>query len=163
MFNECFVEGILTGEPILATTEKGRSACTFVMAVYRDGYGQGIDFVKCKAYGKVADILCIKRRKGDHFLVAGAVRDTKYENYKGQDVRELILHVRFVKFLPKEPVAKYADDFFERYPEIKKLYNQYVKDEKKAYEPENEPAEGAAYKDQENGPDTEPETENGGE
>lgn len=151
MFNECFVEGILTGEPFLNTTEKGKSACTFVLACYRDGYGTGIDFVKCKAYGKVADILTLKRRKGDHFLVAGALRDEKWENYKGQDVRELILRARFVKFLPREPGAKYADDFLDANPGVKKLYNQYVKETHSANEldPSLESAEATLSKDPE--------------
>lgn len=135
MLNEVFVEALLAGEPIANKTEAGKTVCTFNVACYRDGFGKGIDFIKCKAYGKVAEMICTRLKKGSHFIICGAIRQQKYENYKGEDIRELYLHVKFIKFLPAEIQAKYADEFFEANPPLKKLYNQFVLQNK---ETENE-------------------------
>lgn len=128
MYNHVCFEALLTAPPILGKTERGKSCCTFVAACYKDGYGRGADFIKCKAWGKVAEALCETKLRGDHLLIDGALIGNQYENYMGKEVRELIVSVRIVKFLPKEPKARFSDEFFETFPEIKKLYNKFVKD-----------------------------------
>ena len=138
MLNEVFVEALLAGEPIANKTEAGKTVCTFNVACYRDGFGKGIDFIKCKAYGKVAEMICTRLKKGAHFIICGSILQQKYENYKGEDIRELFLRVKFVKFLPKEQTAKYADEFFEANPPLKKLYNQFVLQNKSENENEIE-------------------------
>lgn len=128
MYNRVCVEGILTSTPTLGKTSKGKSSTTFVVACYKDGYGRGADYIKCKAYGRVAEALCTAKQQGDHLLIEGALVYNIYEDYMGKDVRELLISVKLIKFLAKEPRAKYADEFMDKYPEIKKLYNKFVKE-----------------------------------
>ena len=117
-------------DPILQKTPNGKSVVQFMLIHQRASYDSERDFIKCQAWGREAENICNYLKKGSHLCVTGQVWSKHYENYKRDDVYETYLNVREVSFMPTQIKANMADDFFEEYPEILKLYNTFVKERK---------------------------------
>ena len=129
MINVVIIEGRLAAIPSLTKTGNGRSCANFVVAHKREGYGHGVDYVHCVAWGRVADALVKHKTKGDPVIVQGFIRQEVYENWQKQDVREIIVTAMWVHFLAREPEARWIDKYFAAYPEEKKKYNRFVREE----------------------------------
>lgn len=143
MLNITVMQGILANEPILDVTANGTSACRFLLLVDRNGdknkmKGKTVDYFNCNCYGSLADSVANNLHKGSQTIVVGTFRNENYENWKRETVYVQNLVVSTMYFLPKAIKARLADEFLEEYPEIKKLYNKFVKAQKKKEEEETE-------------------------
>ncbi|MEG0528307.1 MAG: single-stranded DNA-binding protein [Longicatena sp.] len=103
MYNRTVLLGRLTKDPNLEKTKSGKSAVTFTVAC---GYGDNVDFIKCKAYDKTAENLCKYQRKGNLILVEAAVKtyvkEIDNERTYYQDI--VANHIQFAES------KNYADD-----------------------------------------------------
>ena len=143
MINIVTLEGRLAAIPNLTKTGNGRSCANFVIAHKREGYGHGVDYIRCVAWGRVADALVKHKTKGDPLIIQGFLREEVYENWQKQDVRQVVGTAMLIHYLPREPDARWVDRWLDAYPELKKQYNTFVREELKTKdelkENENEP------------------------
>ena len=98
MLNICIVEGFLVADPIVNHYDKGKSVATFIIASHHDGYGKGVEYIKCTAAGPVAEAMEKFKSTGDRVIVVGALANRKWENYKKEDVYETVLKAWKVNF-----------------------------------------------------------------
>ena len=102
MLNLVVVEGFLVRDVEVHETPYGKKAATFVISCMRDGYGKGVDFVKCKAFGGYAEALAKYKKKGDRIAVVGSLRYEKYDDYMRREIRELIVRVDKLQFQARD-------------------------------------------------------------
>ena len=60
--------------------------CNFTIAVNRDYDREKADFIRCKAFGKTAEIIGDYLNKGDPILISGSWETGSYENKDGDTV-----------------------------------------------------------------------------
>lgn len=77
--NYCELEGNLTKDLELKTTQNGTAYTFFSVAVARDS-GSGTDFVPIKAFGELAVSAEKALKKGDPIRVVGNVTTSSYED-----------------------------------------------------------------------------------
>ena len=81
--NKSILVGRLVQEPVLKSTEGGRSVADFTLACKRAKKRSKTDFIDCVAWEKVAEIICRYCHKGDMLAVVGERRIEKYERPDG--------------------------------------------------------------------------------
>lgn len=79
MYNKSILLGRLTKDPQIEKTKNNKSVVNFTVAC---GYGENVDFVKCKAYDDIAENLCKYQRKGNLVLVDASIRTYVLDNGK---------------------------------------------------------------------------------
>lgn len=80
--NKCFIGGRLTGDPEMRYTVQGTAVTSFTIAVNR--YKEGADFIRIKAFKKLAETCNEFLRKGSEALVWGRLQIDSYETADGQ-------------------------------------------------------------------------------
>lgn len=90
MLNVCTFVGRLATEVELRYTPNGHAVCTFNLALTRpvpDQNGERkADFIRCQAWGKVAENMANNLSKGDVIGFQSRVQTRSYENQQGQTV-----------------------------------------------------------------------------
>ena len=88
MLNEIILQGRLTNDPELKTTNSGKSVTSFSLAVERDFSTDGekiTDFINIVVWGKTAEFVCNYFRKGRQMLVRGSLQTRKYQTQNGEN------------------------------------------------------------------------------
>lgn len=86
--NHIVIQGRLTAEPELRTTQSGTPVASFTVAVDRDYIGQdngerGADFISCVAWRKTGEFVSKYFRKGSMIVVSGRLQSRKWEDRDG--------------------------------------------------------------------------------
>lgn len=86
----------------LKQTANGKSYLGFTLAVNRpkkeDGT-QEADFIRCKTFGKTAELLNQYQHKGNRLGVVGTIQTGSYQNQEGQTVYTTDVLVNRIEFL----------------------------------------------------------------
>lgn len=87
MLNISAIQGRLTADPELKTTQSGVSVTSFTLAVERNYAPQGqerqTDFINVVAWRGTAEFVCKYFCKGDMMAVSGAIQTRNYEDRQG--------------------------------------------------------------------------------
>lgn len=108
--NKVILIGRLTKESELKYTEKELAICEFSLAVDREYKKDEADFIKCKTFGKLGEILNKYTKKGDLIAVSGRMQTGNYEK-EGKKVYTTEVIVDSIKLLQqkKEEENPYKD------------------------------------------------------
>lgn len=88
-YNKVILEGRLTADPELRTTQSGVEYCNFTMAVdrnFKNGEERLADFPTLKAWRGTAGFIAKYFKKGDPILVEGRLETSQYEADDGRTV-----------------------------------------------------------------------------
>lgn len=88
-YNRVILEGRLTADPELHTTQSGVEYCNFTMAVdrnFKNGEERLADFPTLKAWRGTAKFISSYFKKGDPILVDGRLETSKFEGDDGRTV-----------------------------------------------------------------------------
>ncbi|WP_317300785.1 single-stranded DNA-binding protein [Allobaculum stercoricanis] len=86
----------------LKQTQSGTAMCSFTLAVNRpkkQGEEQQADFIRCKTFGKTAELLNQYQHKGNRLGVVGTIQTGSYQNQDGQTVYTTDVMVNRIEFL----------------------------------------------------------------
>lgn len=86
----------------LKQTQSGTAMCSFTLAVNRpkkQGEEQQADFIRCKTFGKTAELLNQYQHKGNRLGVVGTIQTGSYQNQEGQTIYTTDVMVNRVEFL----------------------------------------------------------------
>lgn len=86
----------------LKRTQSGTAMCSFTLAVNRpkkQGEEQQADFIRCKTFGKTAELLSQYQRKGNRIGVEGPIQTGSYQNQQGQTIYTTDVMVNRIEFL----------------------------------------------------------------
>lgn len=90
MLNNTTLVGRLTKDPDLKYTQSGKAVAQFTLAVTRDFKNADgeydADFINCVMWGKPAEMLADRVKKGERISLAGRIQTRNYENNDGQRV-----------------------------------------------------------------------------
>ena len=78
--NKTILMGRMTADPVMRSTQSGKSVCDFSIAV-DDGYGEQkyTSFINCTAWQKTAEAIHKFVTKGQRILICGRLRQEKWE------------------------------------------------------------------------------------
>jgi single-strand DNA-binding protein len=100
--NRVILMGNICADPEMRTTDSGKSACNFRIAVrrnYKNANGEHeSDFLTCKAYGGTADFVNKYFVKGSKIIVEGTIQTsswTKDDGSKGYATDIIVSSVEF--------------------------------------------------------------------
>lgn len=87
MLNVITIQGRLTKEPELRTTQNGVTVATFTVACEQDfvpqGGERGADFIDCVAWRGCGEFVCKYFQKGSMIVVTGRLQSRKWEDRDG--------------------------------------------------------------------------------
>ena len=86
----------------LKQTQSGTAMCSFTLAVNRtkkQGEEQQADFIRCKTFGKTAELLNQYQHKGNRLGVVGTIQTGSYQNQDGQTIYTTDVMVNRIEFL----------------------------------------------------------------
>jgi len=95
--NNATVVGRLTTYPKMLTTETTKIAM-FTLAV-NNGKDQKADFIKCKAFGKLAEVMEKNVGKGQEVGVVGRIKSGQYTNKEGVEVYTTEINVNSLQII----------------------------------------------------------------
>lgn len=98
--NKVILLGRLTDDPKLSTTPKGVSVASFSIAINRPT--EGVDFPRCKAWGKTAEFICRYFHKGNTILITDARIETGSYEKNGTKVYTTDVVAEKVDFVDKK-------------------------------------------------------------
>lgn len=88
MLNKVTLQGRLTKDPEVRSTQSQTPFCSFTLAVersFKDANGQrATDFINCTAWRNSATLLGQYFHKGDMLIVTGSLQVRKYDDQNGQ-------------------------------------------------------------------------------
>ena len=88
MLNEIILQGRLTNDPELKTTNSGKSVCSFTLAVERDFSTDGdkiTDFINIVTWNKTAEFVSRYFAKGKQMIAKGSLQTRKYQTQNGDN------------------------------------------------------------------------------
>lgn len=88
MLNEIILQGRLTTDAELKTTNSGKSVCSFTLAVERDFSTDGdkvTDFINIVTWGKTAEFVSRYFAKGKQMIAKGSLQTRKYQTQNGEN------------------------------------------------------------------------------
>lgn len=99
----------------LKQTQSGIAMCSFTLAVNRpkkQGEEQQADFIRCKTFGKTAELLNQYQHKENRLGVVGTIQTGSYQNQDGQTIYTTDVMVNRIEFLEskKEQNASQAQN-----------------------------------------------------
>ena len=119
MFNSVVLQGRLTADPELKTTNSGKSVISFSLAVERDFTTNGekeTDFINIVAWNGTAEFISKFFQKGKQMLLRGSLQVRKYQTQNGENrqVTEVIADkVYFCGDKGKDPLAEFKNEVDE--------------------------------------------------
>lgn len=87
--NTATISGNVTRDPELRTFDSGTTKAAFAVAVNRrrksgDEYVDDVSFIDVEAWGKFAELIGRKVRKGDHVTIQGRLEQQSWESDAGK-------------------------------------------------------------------------------
>lgn len=107
MINSVVLTGRLTKDPETKMTQNGKQVSSFTLAVNRTK--EQTDFIRCKAFGKTAELAGQYLRKGSLVGVTGSIWTGSYQNQQGATVYTTDVVVNQLTFLEKAPERQNAN------------------------------------------------------
>lgn len=120
-YNRVILEGRLTSDPELRTTQSGVEFCNFTMAVdrnFKNGEERLADFPTLKAWRETAGFIAKYFKKGDPILVDGRLETSKYQDKDGKTIYRTDVVVENATFTISKPKSEFQEE------------KQYAADEK---------------------------------
>ena len=77
-------------------------ATTFDIATNRKYNRDEVDFITCKAYGNLGEIIDKYSKKGDRILIRGVLQIDKYQNKENQTRIKPIIQIEEIEFIEKK-------------------------------------------------------------
>lgn len=74
----------------------------FDIATNRKYKRDEVDFITCKAYGKLGEIIDKYSKKGDRILIRGILQIDKYKNKENQTITKPIIQIEEIEFIEKK-------------------------------------------------------------
>ena len=113
MINTVVIQGRLTRDPELKTTQSGTSVVSFSIANQRsyakDGTDRKTDFYDVLAWRQTAEFICRNFRKGQMIGITGRLQTDSYTNREGKTVTRTEILAEQADFLEsKKTVDVYA-------------------------------------------------------
>jgi single-strand DNA-binding protein len=96
------IEGYVTHDPVLRTTKTGKNICMFSVAINHFSNPDSsprVSFIDIETWEKTADLCAKSVAKGKHILVAGSLRQDRWEGKDGKTQSKLKLVGTQVRFL----------------------------------------------------------------
>ncbi len=100
--NKVEIDGFVTRDPQIKETKSGKSLCTFTLAM---NHHSGVDatprvsYIDIETWSSLADLCAQNVKKGKKVLVAGKLRQDRWEGKEGKMQSRIILVGREVRFL----------------------------------------------------------------
>lgn len=85
MLNHIDIQGRLTNEPDLRTTQNGDSVASFTIACDRDYDRSKADFVNCVAWRKTGEFISKYFHKGSLATISGRLQSRKWQDRDGNN------------------------------------------------------------------------------
>lgn len=85
MLNHIDIQGRLTNEPDLRTTQNGDSVASFTIACDRDYDRSKADFVNCVAWRKTGEFVSKYFHKGSLATISGRLQSRKWQDRDGNN------------------------------------------------------------------------------
>jgi len=100
--NAVTVEGFTTSDPVIRQTKNGKSLCSFAVTVRH--YSQGgaepkVSFFDVETWDHLADFCSANISKGKRILVAGELRQERWDGEDGKHRSRIKLVAREVRFI----------------------------------------------------------------
>ncbi len=109
--NNAVIIGRLTKDPETRYTGGQMAVCNFTVAVDRITKGEKTaDFIKCAAFGKLAENVQMFTHKGDRVGVLGSISTGSYTDKNGATVYTTEIIADRVEFLEKKTPVNIPDD-----------------------------------------------------
>lgn len=86
MLNKAMLQGRLTADPELRSTQSGISVTPFTLAVprsYKKDGEQETDFINCVAWRSTAEFVCKYFQKGQQAVIDGSIQTRSYTDKQG--------------------------------------------------------------------------------
>jgi len=105
--NSVLLEGNLVRDAQIRTTSNGKQVCTFTLATNRyfkqgDSFEQEVSFVDVSCWGKLADSVYAKGKKGFGVRVIGRLKQSRWVDEGGKNRSKIIIIAEHVEFRPKD-------------------------------------------------------------
>ena len=108
--NKVILMGNLVADPELRTTQSGKSAATFRIAVRRNFKNQSgeyeSDFLRCLAFGSTADVIGKYFVKGSRILVEGSIQTSSWDKNDGTKGYSTDIFVTSIEFVDRRGDAQ---------------------------------------------------------
>lgn len=98
--NIAILQGRLTRDPEIKTTNSGSKITSFTLAIDRGGKSKETDFIDCKAWGKTGEFVSQYFTKGKLITVEGSIQTRTYEAQDGTKRKVTDILVDSVNFVP---------------------------------------------------------------
>lgn len=102
MLNVVAIIGRMVKDPVLKTTNSGKSACSFRIANdsgYKDASGQSqTNWLDVTAWGKTAEFVCKYFPKGSLIAIDGRLHTRQYQDKNGQNRTAVAIVAQNVSF-----------------------------------------------------------------
>jgi single-strand DNA-binding protein len=104
--NSILIEGNLVKDPLLRTTVKGTSVCTFSLASNRyfkqdTGFEQEVSFFEVETWSKLAERCYNLGRKGRGVRVVGRLKQDRWTGQDGKSHSRIMIVAEHVEFKPE--------------------------------------------------------------
>jgi single-strand DNA-binding protein len=104
--NSILIEGNLVKDPLLRTTVKGTSVCTFSLASNRyfkqdSGFEQEVGFFEVETWAKLAERCYNLGRKGRGVRVVGRLKQDRWTGQDGKAHSRIMIVAEHVEFKPE--------------------------------------------------------------
>jgi single-strand DNA-binding protein len=118
MLNKVILQGRLTADPELKSTQTGTSVCSFTLAVDRSYGEKKADFINCVAWRNTAEFIAKYFGKGKMLIAVGELQVRQYTTNNGEKryateviVNEANFAGDAAKAQGAEPAAAADDDY----------------------------------------------------
>lgn len=98
MLNHITIQGRMTKEPELRSTQSGTSVVSFTVACDRDFDRDQVDFINCVAWRGTAEFVSKYFHKGSLAVVSGRLQSRKWKDRNDQNRTEWEVHCDNVYF-----------------------------------------------------------------
>jgi len=104
--NSILIEGNLVRDAEYRTTPKGTPVCKFTIASNRfykqeNVMEKEVSFVDIESWGKLAEIVNTKGRKGRGVRVVGRIKQERWQNSEGKAMSRIIIVAEHAEFRPE--------------------------------------------------------------
>ena len=104
--NSVLIEGNLVRDPEYRTTPKGTPVCKISLASNRffkqeSGMEKETSFFDVESWGKLAEIVNAKGRKGRGVRVVGRLKQERWQNAEGKNLSRVFIVAEHIEFRPE--------------------------------------------------------------
>ncbi|HNW29277.1 MAG TPA: single-stranded DNA-binding protein [Spirochaetota bacterium] len=108
------IEGNATGDPVMKKTKTGKNVCSFSLAMNhysKDDADPQVSYIDVETWEKLADICSNSVTKGKRVMVAGTLRQERWEGADGKKrsrIKVIGKEIRFIESFkkPGEPMER---------------------------------------------------------